>query len=130
VVRTAGFVAAVGYAGIAVFQIALLAGAPVGRAAFGGGHPGTLPAGYRAASAIVALLWTVVVLVVLERSRLVEIGWLSKVDEWAIWVAFGITALGVVMNAASTSPWDRFFWAPYAAAVGVACFVVARGAPA
>lgn len=38
-------VAATGFAAIAVFQVALAAGAPLGRAAWGGTHPEQLPVG-------------------------------------------------------------------------------------
>jgi hypothetical protein len=43
--------------GLAMFQIALACGAPVGRFAFGGKHDGTLPSTLRVASAVTVLVY-------------------------------------------------------------------------
>ncbi|HET9880007.1 MAG TPA: hypothetical protein VFQ81_11990 [Candidatus Limnocylindria bacterium] len=40
---------------IAMFQLALAAGAPLGAMAWGGGHPGVLPPRLRVASAVVGV---------------------------------------------------------------------------
>jgi hypothetical protein len=47
-------VAAAGFAAIAVFELLLAAGAPMGSAAWGGAHPGRLPSELRVASALAA----------------------------------------------------------------------------
>ncbi|MDI5982504.1 hypothetical protein [Amycolatopsis magusensis] len=60
-------VAAVGLAGVALFQLAIAAGAPVGRASWGGKHPGTLPARLRVISTVAVLIWGYSALVVLRR---------------------------------------------------------------
>ena len=63
-VKAAGAVAAVGCLGIAAFQVALAAGAPFGRAAWGGSHE-RLPRKLRVASAVAAGVWVLAALVVL-----------------------------------------------------------------
>ena len=81
-----------------VFQLALAAGAPWGRAAWGGQNDGVLPVGFRVASGIAAVVWLWVLLVVLGR-------FLGKVGRRrTLLVLAGYTAQGVGANAASPSP--------------------------
>lgn len=101
--------ATAGLAVIAAFQVALAAGAPWGRAAWGGQHSGRLPARLRTASGVAAGVWALAATAVA-----MEIG-------WATWTMAGLLALGTVMNLASSSPWERFGWAPFAAAVAALC---------
>lgn len=60
--------AAVGFLGIASFQIALALGAPIGQAAWGGNHHGQLPPGLRVGSAIVVGIYILAALVVMGRA--------------------------------------------------------------
>jgi hypothetical protein len=41
------------------------------------------------------------------------------------WALVGVSALGALVNVASSSPWERFGWAPYSAALAVLSLVVA-----
>ncbi len=66
-VRTLEVAAAIGFLGIAVFELALALGAPVGRAAWGGSYR-QLPAGLRIASAIAVAVWIFASAVVLGRA--------------------------------------------------------------
>lgn len=119
----AAILAAAGFALLALFQLAVAAGAPFGRASWGGAHEGVLPPNLRAASAVAALVWTVAALVVLGR---VDLGLLSgSWLGWAVWVLVGLLVVGVVMNAASRSRWERFGWAPFALVLAALCVVVA-----
>jgi len=52
---------------IAVFQLAIALGAPLGRAAWGGAHV-RLPPNLRVASAVAAVIWMVAALLVLDRA--------------------------------------------------------------
>lgn len=109
------------------FQVALAAGAPWGTAAWGGQHPGVLPAGYRVASAIAALVvYPLVGLVVLTAAGVVDLAWFPAVPTWLLWVLVGFFALGTLANAASRSRTERF-WAPVSAALAVCCAVIALG---
>jgi hypothetical protein len=121
-IRGAASAAAIGFAGIALFQLVLALGAPLGRAAWGGTIPGQLPAGLRVASLVAVLIWSFAALVVLGRvgtGPLPSIGWLA-------WVLFGLLLLGTLMNLASSSPWERYFWGPYAFVLATLTLVVAR----
>lgn len=47
-----------------------------------------------------------------------------RVGTWALAV---ILPFGVLMDVASSSPWERFGWAPFTFLLAIATFVVARG---
>jgi hypothetical protein len=66
-VRGAAVAAAIGFGCIAVFQLALSMGAPLGRAAWGGAHV-HLPTGFRIASAFAMGIWTLAAFIVLARA--------------------------------------------------------------
>ena len=67
--RAAAVAAAIGFAGIAVFELALAAGAPWGHAAWGGAHA-DLSAAQRAGSAVAVVVWAGAALIVLGRAGL------------------------------------------------------------
>ncbi|MEV0728308.1 hypothetical protein [Polymorphospora sp. NPDC050346] len=118
--------AAAGLIGLALFQSALAAGAPLGRAAFGGGHAGVLPGRFRVASGVAVVVWASAALIVLRRAGLGPPALPAVVAAYGVWVLFGLLLLGAVLNAASSSRWERWFWAPYALVLAGLCFVVAR----
>lgn len=107
-----------------LFQLALALGAPWGRFAWGGQHPGVLPAGYRIASAFSILLYGFMAVVVLNRAGFLAVlpVALSRVG---IWVVFAIFALGVAMNAMSTSTAERWVMAPIALVLAALALVTA-----
>jgi hypothetical protein len=122
--RAAAIVAAVGFSVIAAFQLALALGAPLGRAAWGGGHV-RLPRGLRIASAVAVGIWILAVMIVLGRA-----GYTSPLPpgfvRWGMWILVGVLALGALMNFASPSSWERFIWGPVGVVLTVMCFLVAR----
>jgi hypothetical protein len=123
-VGLAATVAALGYLVIAAFQAALALGAPFGHAAWGGRHR-VLPANLRRSSAVAVVIWLVAAVVVLGRAGIVDVPLpdvLLVVGTWAL-VAVGV--LGAVVNLASSSPWERFGWAPVAAVLALLSVVVA-----
>jgi hypothetical protein len=81
--------AAVGMVGIALFQLAIAAGAPLGPAAWGGNHPGPLPAGLRIASGVAVIAWTFAALVVLRRGGMGLLAMPDAVARWGTWIIFG-----------------------------------------
>jgi hypothetical protein len=123
-IRTAGIVAAGGFIAIAAFQAAIAAGAPLGRAAWGGTHV-RLPPPLRVASGVAVAVWLLAALVVLTRAgfdvSLIPFG----VSRWATWILVVILPIGALMNAASRSPWERFLWAPVALALASLCLALA-----
>jgi hypothetical protein len=110
---------------LAAFQAAIALGAPVGKAAWGGRTPGVLPRDLRIASAVSVLVYLLAVLIVLDRAGMPLIDLPDAISYWGTWLLVVLLAVGAVMNAASSSRFERFGWAPFAAVMAVLTFVVA-----
>jgi hypothetical protein len=109
----AAAIALVAFAGLVVFQFALAAGAPWGRAAYGGQAPGVLPRQFRISSAVAAVVWIGVALVVARYAGIPV--WAPLPDAWlpvAIWVIVGLLAIAVVLNTITRSVVERAIWMP------------------
>jgi len=128
--RTTAVLAAIGFGAIALFQVALALGAPLGRAAWGGGHAGTLPTGLRIASAITIAIWALAMVLVLERAGFSVVSLPAGVVRWGTWVLVGLLVAGAVMNLASPSAWERFLWGPVSLVLAVLTLAVARAGTA
>lgn len=97
---------AVGLGGVAAFQVALAAGAPWGRASYGGAHPGVVPTRLRVVSAGAALLYCGISVAVVSRRTPVQV---------RRHVLTGVTMLmgvGAVLNGMSPSWRERSIWTP------------------
>lgn len=111
---------------IAIFQLALAAGAPWGAASWGGRHPGKLPTGYRIGSAIAGLFfYPAVALMVLDAAGVIgdEAG---SGGGAGLWVLTGLFGLSTVINLISPSKVERI-WAPVALVLTVCCATLAIG---
>jgi hypothetical protein len=118
--------AAIGFVGIAAFQLALALGAPLGRAAWGGANR-VLPTRLRRSSAVAVVIWLLAAVLVLARAGLIDVRLPPEVVWVGAWVLVVVSAAGALVNLASSSPWERFGWAPYAATLAVLSLVVALG---
>jgi hypothetical protein len=122
----AAVLAAVLFAGMAVFQASLALGAPLGAHVLGGRHPGALPNRLRAFSAIAAAILMGGALVILARAG--AIGWpvgatgLLAPASWAIAAFLVLNTLG---NLASKSRLERTVFAATTAALAVLSAYVA-----
>ncbi|MFL5791358.1 MAG: hypothetical protein ACJ76A_07625 [Actinomycetota bacterium] len=124
-VRTAAIVVSVGFVGLAVFQAALAAGAPLGAAAWGGAER-VLSTGPRIGSAIAAVLYLLGAFSVL-RCAAFKVRWVpAKFARVTTWIFAVILQLSAVANVASESEWERYLLAPIGLLLGVLCLVVAR----
>jgi hypothetical protein len=113
---------------VIVFQALLAAGLPWGAAAWGGQHPGVLPAGLRVASAAsVVVVYPLMILYVIDSADLADISWLPGSGAAAMWVLFGFFVLGTLTNAASKSRIERI-WAPVNLVLAVCMLVIALNA--
>ena len=109
-----------------VFQVALALGAPWGEFAWGGRHPGRLPAKLRAASAGSAALYGVFIWLTLERIG-VSHALPPAVARVAMWVMFGIFALSLLGNLASKSRRERAVMSPVAGLLAVLALLLGIG---
>jgi hypothetical protein len=118
-------VVASGLAAIAAFQLALIAGAPLGRAAWGGGET-VLPTSLRLASVVAIVAYGLAAAVVLRRAGW-PIRWISpRVARRATWALVMLLGLSAAGNLLSQSPWERFLMAPTALLLAVLTLIVAR----
>ena len=112
---------------LAVFQAALIAGAPIGQLAWGG-QDRVLPTRKRIGSGISIALYAVFAVIVLERAGLVDVLPWPAVAEVGIWVLAGYFVLGIAMNGISRSRPERWTMAPLCAVLAALTVVVALGA--
>ena len=126
-VQAAGVAAAIGCLGVAVFQVALAAGAALGRAAWGGAHE-RLPRNLRVASAAAAGVWVLAALTVLAAAGFEGSPIPASVADWATWVLAAFLLVGAVMNLLSRSRLERIVWGPVALVLAGLTAIVASGA--
>jgi hypothetical protein len=108
---------------LAVLQLLLVAGAPLGRFAWGGQHV-VLPVGLRIGSTVAIAIYGVVALLMLQAAGAFTVlpGGLVGV---AMWVLTGYFALGVAMNAASRSRPERLVMTPTVLILAAVCLALA-----
>ena len=109
---------------VAIFQILLAIGLPLGGAAWGGTHR-VLPARLRIASAFSSLLLGLAAWIVLARTGLVTIPWQSSVVRVGTWVVFSFLTLNTVANFVSKSRIERTVMTPVAFVCSACLLVVA-----
>ncbi len=109
----------------ALFQLALVFGAPMGEYAYGGQMPGKLPIPYRVASAVSFLL-----LLAIAGHYLAQLGLVPKLlsddlNQWVNWGLIGFAALAAVMNNITRSVKEKRLWGSTTIAMLIAAIVVA-----
>lgn len=110
---------------LAVFQLLLAFGAPLGRFAWGGQHQ-VLPRRLRVGSIVSIILYAVFAAVIADRADLID-AMPDAVSGVGTWVLAAYFVLGIVMNAMSRSVQERATMAPVSAVLAAACVLVAFG---
>ena len=108
---------------LAVFQLLLAGGAPLGRYAWGGQNE-VLPPRLRIGSAVAVVFYGVFALLMLQAAGAVTVLPRAAADV-AVWVLTGYFALGIAMNAASRSRPERLVMTPVVAVLTALCLVLA-----
>jgi hypothetical protein len=111
---------------LAVFQVALVFGAPLGRFAWGGADR-VLPRAKRIGSAVSILLYAAFAWVLLMKAGLVPLVLPEIVVDVTTWVIVGYFALGIPMNAISRSKPERYTMTPILIVLLVLALIVALG---
>ena len=125
--EVAAIVAVVLLAVVAVFQVALSLGAPLGKAAWGGQHEGVLPDRLRISSGLAGVLvYPLVILLVLVSSDLIAAEWLPGTGKTVMWILAGLFTIGALGNFASRSKIERI-WGPVSLVIAICCGVIANG---
>ncbi|MEJ1114369.1 hypothetical protein WBN73_10490 [Paenarthrobacter sp. CCNWLY172] len=111
---------------LAVFQVALVAGAPIGRFAWGGQHD-VLPRKLRIGSIVSILLYALFGYTALAQAGLVPVLVNQSFTGVFMWVLTGYFTLGVVMNAISRSKPERFVMTPVALVLAILFLLLSLG---
>jgi len=120
VITVAAVVVFVLLAGLAVFQVLLVAGRPLGRFASGGQHE-VLPPALRVVSAVSVVSYAAFAWLVWR-----AVTQPGDAGPW-IWILTAFFGLGVAMNAASRSRSERLVMTPLTVVLAVSCLVIALG---
>jgi hypothetical protein len=112
-------------AALAVFQAALIAGAPLGQFAWGGQHR-VLPQNLRIGSIVSIALYALFAAIVLQRAGAIAVLPAPAADV-GIWVVAAYLALGIPLNAISRSVPERLTMTPVVIVLFALVFTVAMG---
>jgi len=110
---------------LAVFQIALALGAPLGRFAWGGQHR-VLPAKLRIGSLVSVVIYALIAVLAWDRVRAIDVV-PDVVAQVGVWVVFAYFVLGILMNAISRSKPERNTMVPVSIVLAVLSFLIAMG---
>ncbi|MEC5190224.1 MULTISPECIES: hypothetical protein [unclassified Arthrobacter] len=111
-------------AGLAVFQVVLIAGAPLGRAAWGGQHR-VLPAKLRIGSAVSIAVYALFAYAALAKVGLVPVLVSESFTAITMWVMTAYFVLGVLMNGISRSKPERLIMTPTTFALAALYLILA-----
>ena len=111
---------------LAIFQEALIFGAPLGRFAWGG-QSDVLPTRLRRGSVIAIILYAAFSVILLTTSGILSLPVLEPVAGLLCWMIVAYLAIGVVMNAFSRSKPERLVMTPVAVLLAVCALIVALG---
>ena len=132
-VETAAVAAAVLFGVVALFQVTLALGVPWGAFAFGGRavrEDGTLPAGYRAASAVTAVVLVFFAVVILTRGGVIgdsgDSTWVTVMS----WVIVAFMAINTPMNLMGRHGIEKYVFGGITLVLVVLCAIVAAAGPA
>jgi hypothetical protein len=113
-------------AALAVFQIALIAGAPLGHLAWGG-QDRVLPPRKRGGSVVSVVLYVAFALLGFERVDMIDLlpAGADLFVRIAMWVVAGYLVLGIPLNLASRSKPERYVMTPVAAVLAALALILA-----
>ena len=111
---------ATGCLAIVFFQVALIAGAPLGRYTQGGRHAGALPMSGRIIAAVSIPVVLFQGLAILSAAGFPGLGW----PRWTGWVAFAVQAVSTVLNWITPSKPERAVWGPVTVVMAAMALVV------
>lgn len=108
-----------------IFQIALIAGAPIGHFAWGGQHR-VLPARLRIGSAVSLVIYVFIGLLALDRAGAVDV-FPDALSTIGMWVVVAYLTLGIALNAISRSKPERYTMVPVTVVLVALSLLVALG---
>lgn len=121
----AAIVASIIHAALALFQLALILGAPIGRFAWGGQHR-VLPRNLRFGSVVAIALYALFSAILLQRADLIAV-LPGPVVDIGVWAVLAYLVLGIFMNGISMSLPERLTMVPVCIVLAGLTLVVAMG---
>jgi hypothetical protein len=112
-------------AGLALLQVLLICGLPLGNYGWGGQHR-VLPPRLRVASAVAILLYAAFAALVMSRAGILAGGGTSLVIV-STWVLCTYCAVSIIMNAVSRSRQERIVQTPISVLLTIGVFIIAAG---
>lgn len=97
---------------LAIFQLAIVFGAPLGEYSYGGANKGVLPRNYRVSSVFSALFALAVSGHYLAQLGVITQLLASDANSIANWILVGFAGLAAIMNNISRSKKERLVWGP------------------
>ena len=131
-VEVVAVVAAVLFAGLAGFQIALALGAPAGEYVLGGRvatDDGRLPTAYRIGSAGAAVILLGFAWIILARAGVAETSMSERFLTIASWAIVAYLAINTAANLMATTRFERFVLGGVSGLLVVLCAIVAAAGP-
>ena len=108
---------------LAVFQLALALGAPLGHFAWGGQHR-VLPGRLRIGSLVSIVIYAIIAVLALDRVGLIDVV-PDVVSTVGMWVVFAYFVIGIPLNAISRSKPERYVMTPVVTVLAVLSLLVA-----
>ena len=108
---------------LAVFQLALALGAPLGHFAWGGQHR-VLPGRLRIGSLVSIVIYAIIAVLALDRVGLIDVV-PDVVSTVGMWVVFAYFVIGIPLNAISRSKPERYVMTPVVTILAVLSLLVA-----
>lgn len=105
---------------IIFFQLALIAGAPLGPYTQGGRHAGALPWSARAIALVSIPLLVFMALAILSAAGFPGLGW----PRWTGWLALAVQTISAILNWITPSARERAVWGPATTVLAAMAFVV------
>lgn len=109
---------------LALFQFALIMGAPLGRYAWGGAHS-VLPLKLRIGSLVSIILYGIFATVILSKVGQIDVISDEGVVNVSIWVLTAYFFIGVLMNGISRSKREKAIMTPVALILAIFCLLIA-----
>jgi hypothetical protein len=127
-IQIAAVISAVIFLGIAIFQVLLSLGYPLGEATMGGYHK-ILPNRLRVASAFSAMILLFMGFVFLQHAKVISTGANFVSTNILVWVITGYLALNTVANLASKSKKERLIMTPISSFAFLLCLFITIASP-
>lgn len=108
---------------LAIFQIALAAGAPLGKFAWGGQHA-ILSLSLRFGAASAVLRYAFVAFIALDRSGIIAV-LPDEFSFWVMWIVVAHLGLSVILSLLSASKYEKMTLAPYTLVMGLLSLLIA-----